>query len=100
MLIYNTTYSVEDEVHDNFLIWMKESYMPEVEKEGTLKSPCLCRLLSHQHDGTSYALQWKVENSAALHRWHSSMGERFNKELTRIFENKVTGFPTLMEVIE
>ena len=25
MLIYNTTFQVDDDVHDNFLIWIKES---------------------------------------------------------------------------
>ena len=25
MLIYNTTFQVDDAVHDNFLIWIKES---------------------------------------------------------------------------
>ena len=29
MLIYNTTFQVDDDVHDNFLIWIKESYIPE-----------------------------------------------------------------------
>ena len=32
MLIYNTTYQVEEEQEDNFLIWIKEFYLPEVEK--------------------------------------------------------------------
>ena len=39
MLIYNTTFQVDDEVHDNFLIWIKESYIPEVEKHGALRAP-------------------------------------------------------------
>ncbi|NDV66924.1 DUF4286 family protein [Bacteroides sp. 224] len=100
MLIYNTTYHVEDKVHDNFLIWLKESFMPEIEKGGVLKSPRLCKVLSHQHEGTNYSLQWEVENSTLLHRWHSEYGVKFNEELTKIFGNDVVGFPTLMEVIE
>ena len=35
MLIYNTTFQVDDAVHDNFLIWIKESYIPEVQKHPT-----------------------------------------------------------------
>ena len=46
MLIYNTTFQVDDEVHDNFLIWIKESYIPEVEKHGALRAPRICRVLS------------------------------------------------------
>ena len=79
MLIYNTTFQVDDDVHDNFMIWIKESYIPEVQKHGALK---------------------EVESSGLLHRWHLEQGVRLNDELAKIFKDKVIGFPTLMEVIE
>lgn len=100
MLIYNTTFQVDDEVHDNFLIWMKECYIPKVLKHGALKTPRLCKILSHREDGSAYSLQWEVENSSLLHRWHMEQGVEQSKELTNIFKDKVIGFPTLMEVIE
>jgi hypothetical protein len=99
MLIYNTTFHTEDDVHDNFLIWLRESYIPGVEKYGVLKSPRLCRLLNYHDEGVAYALQWEVENSACLHRWHMDQGLEFNRELEKIFKDKVIGFSTLMEVI-
>lgn len=99
MLIYNTTYHVEDEVHDNFLIWINECLIPEVEKTGMLKSPRLCRVLSHNDTGTNYSLQWEVENSAVLHKWHTEQGVKLSQEIIKIFDNKVVGFPTLMEII-
>lgn len=100
MLIYNTTFQVDDAVHDNFLIWIKESYIPEVQKHGTLKAPRICRILSHRDDGSSYSLQWEVESSGLLHRWHMEQGVRLNDELTKIFKDKVVGFPTLMEIVD
>lgn len=100
MLIFNTTYHVEDDVHDNFLIWVKESLIPEIERNGVLKKPRLCRLLSHHDDGSSYSLQWEVEDSSQLHRWHREQGMKFNSEITSMFKDKVVGFPTLMEVVE
>lgn len=100
MLIYNITFHTEDDVHDNFLIWIQESYIPEVEKNGALKSPRLCRLINHRDEGTSYSLQWEVESSAILHRWHIEQGVRFSEELRCLFADKVVGFPTLMEVIK
>ena len=69
MLIYNTTYHVEEGEDKNFLIWMQEHYLPE------------------------------VENSAKLHRWYQEQGVKLNEELLNIFKDKVIGFPTLMEVI-
>ncbi|NDV58386.1 DUF4286 family protein [Bacteroides sp. 519] len=99
MLIYNTTYHVEDEVHDNFLIWLKECFIPEVAKDEVLQSPRLCRILSHHEGGHNYSLQWEVENSTILHRWHTEKGIKYNEEITKIFKDKVVGFPTLMEAV-
>ena len=48
MLVYNTTYHVEDGQEKYFLIWMREFYLPEVEKEGTLRSPRILRRCVHR----------------------------------------------------
>lgn len=100
MLIYNTTFQVDGDISEHFLIWLKESYIPETEKHGALKAPRLCRVLSHRDEGSSYSLQWEVESSSLLHRWHLEQGVPLNEELVKMFGNKVIGFPTLMEVIE
>ena len=38
MLIYNTTYHVEEGEDKNFLIWMQEHYLPEVEKNDSVST--------------------------------------------------------------
>lgn len=99
MLIYNTTYHVEEGYEKNFLIWLQEYYLPEVEKQGMLHAPRILRVLSHRDDGESYSVQFEVEDSARLHRWHQEQGVKLNEELLKTFQDKVVGFPTLMEVI-
>lgn len=99
-MVYNTTFHVDDDAHNNFLIWIKECYIPEVKGHGALKNPRMCRILSHRDEGSSYSLQWDVENSGALHRWHLEQGARLNEEMIKIFKDKVVGFPTLMEIVE
>lgn len=100
MLIYNTTYHVEADQEKLFLIWMHEFYLPEVAKTGMLKAPRLMRVLSHRDEGECFSLQFEVESSALLHRWHQEQGMKLNEELVKLFRNKVVGFPTLMEVLE
>ena len=100
MLIYNTTCQVDRAVQDNVVIWIKECYIPETEEGGLLKNPRLCKILSHREEGFSYSLQWEVESSTVLHRWHMEKGAKMGEQLVDIFKDKVIGFPTLMEVIE
>ena len=100
MLIYNTTYHVEEDQEKYFLIWIQEYYFPEIEKNGILHVPRILRVLSHREEGSAcFSVQFEVEDSARLHRWHCEQGVKLNDELLRIFGDKVVGFPTLMEVI-
>ena len=101
MLIYNTTFHVEMNDARNFVIWLNECYIPEVEQSGELRNPRILRILSHKdQDSECFSLQWEVEDSAALHRWHTKQGARLNEEMLKIFKDKVIGFPTLMEVVK
>lgn len=101
MLIYNTTYQVDMNDARNFVIWLTECYIPEVEKNGKLNNARLTQILSHQDpDSECFSLQWEVEDSATLHRWHTEQGMLLNEEMMKIFKDKVVGFPTLMEVIK
>ena len=100
MLIYNTTFHVEMGDARNFVIWLNEFYIPEVEKSGELKNPRILRILSHkEQDSECFSLQWEVEDSATLHRWHVKQEAALNTEMMKVFKDKVIGFPTLMEVI-
>ena len=100
MLIYNTTFHVEMGDARNFVIWLNEYYIPEVENLGELKNPRILRILSHkEQDSECFSLQWEVEDSAALHRWHVKQRATLNAERMKVFKDKVIGFPTLMEVI-
>ncbi|WP_300704408.1 DUF4286 family protein [Bacteroides sp.] len=101
MLIYNTTYHVEEGQEKYFLVWMQEYYLPEVAKNGTLTAPRIARILSHIEEGSiCFSVQFEVEDSAKLHRWHQEQGVKLNEELLKTFKDKAIGFPTLMEVIE
>ena len=101
MLIYNTTYQVDMNDARNFVIGLPECYIPEVEKNGKLNNARLTQILSHQDpDSECFSLQWEVEDSATLHRWHTEQGMALNEEMMKIFKDKIVGFPTLMEVIK
>ena len=67
MLIYNTTYHVEEGQGKILPLPGCRSFtFPEVEKHGTLYAPRIARILSHIEEGSiCYSVQFEVENSAA-----------------------------------
>lgn len=101
MLIYNTTYHVEMPDARNFVIWLNESFIPRTEETGLLKNPRVMRILSHkEQDSECFSLQWEVEDSATLHKWHTALGLALSDEMMQIFKDRVIGIPTLMEVLK
>lgn len=63
MLIYNTTFHVEMGDARNFVIWLNEFYIPEVEKSGELRNPRILRILSHKEqdsDAFHSSGKWKT----------------------------------------
>ena len=106
MIVYNTTYHVDEADEQLFLNWIHQYLIPEVLKEGTLRNPRVLKVLGHHRDDedegncTSYAVQMEADDTAALHRWYQKQGVALNRELLLVFRQRVLGFPTMMEVVE
>lgn len=101
MIIFNTTFHVEDEVKDDYISFMKEAYIIEAANSGFLHEPRFARVhAQHEESGTSYALQFKVKNVETLNHWLDTQGVTLHEKLTTRFGNKALGFVTLLEEID
>ncbi len=100
MILYNTTYHVPDSDARNFVIWVHQVMLPQVQEYGEMRHGRLSRILSHKEEGSEcFALQFEVESTARLHHWFVKQGKRLNEEMLKAFENRILGFSTMMEVI-
>lgn len=101
MIIFNTTFHVEDGVLDSYIHFIKETYIIIAVGSGFLHEPRFCRIHSqHEESGSSYSLQFKVKNVDTLNHWFATEGQSLQDELTKRFGNKALGFVTLLEEIE
>lgn len=100
MIIFNTTYHVDDEIHHDYLNFMRESFIPQALESGFLLDARLARIVSqHNEPGTSYSLQFRVKNNDTLDLWFNCYGKKLTNKLTERFGNKAVGFVTLLEEI-
>lgn len=100
MLIFNTTLHLDDSVHDECLIFLKEIYIPQAISNGLLEQPSLARIdAQHEEHGISYAMQFKTENIDTLDKWAATTGEALSRKFNEKFGAKVAGFVTLLEEI-
>ena len=101
MIVFNTTYTMPNEDARNFVIWAHQAYIPKATSTLLLKKGRLLRVLSHKDEETEcFSLQFEVESTAILHKWYQETGKGLNEELLTIFDKRITGFSTILEVID
>lgn len=101
MIIFNTTYHVDDDIHSDYLDYIRATFIPQALDSGFLHEARLARIVAqHNEPGTSYSLQFRVKNSDTLRLWLDTRGGVLNKELVARFGSKIAGFVTLMEEID
>ncbi|MGV8963608.1 MAG: DUF4286 family protein [Candidatus Saccharimonadaceae bacterium] len=101
MITLNTTFHVDDAIHLDFLVYMRESYIADALADKETCSVRLCKVHSHNvEEGHSYSLQFTFTNIDDLETWDQNKGKKLNEKLILQFDNKIAGFSTLLEEIE
>ncbi|MGL4992666.1 MAG: DUF4286 family protein [Bacteroidales bacterium] len=101
MIIYNTTYQIDDSILDDTLLWFKTSLIPSLTCDGTLTNPRLLRVMVDQEEmGNCYSLQFNVSDEKELNEWYSRCGTEILNTITKRYQNRVLGFTTLLDNIE
>lgn len=103
MIIYNTTFHVENETVDKFLTYIKDIYVPAMIVGDHLSLPRLTKILTQteESEGSScYSLQFSAENEQVLDRWMEEEGISLLNNLIYSFSHKVLHFSTLLDEID
>lgn len=99
MYIYNITINVEEEVHDQWLDWMKNEHIPDMLKTGKFLKALMTRVLvQEQMGGITYSVQYTVESKEMLQRYYEEDAADLRAK-TNAFEGKFVAFRTELEVI-
>ncbi len=100
MIIFNTTFHIEDDIHSDCIAFLKDDYIPSAIQSGFLHQPRLAFIhRQYEEKGVSYSLQFHVKNVETLNHWLDTEGQTLQSEIVKRFGNKVMGFVTLMEEI-
>jgi hypothetical protein len=102
MIIYNVTVNVSDDIHDEWLAWMREKHIPDVLATGFFSEHKLMKILSRQADeeGFTYAVQYFCKNLNELDAYQKNFAPALQKEHTAKFEGKFAAFRTVMEIVD
>ncbi len=99
MIIYNVTVNINDEVHDDWLKWMKEQHIPEVMKTGCFTRNRLLKILVQEEIGTSYSIQYSCNTMEDFNRYQKDFAAKLQQDHSQRFKEKFVAFRTLLEEV-
>jgi hypothetical protein len=101
MIIYNVTISVEENIHEEWLKWMRDIHIPEVLATGLfIESKMLKLVTPSPAEGVTYAIQYTLANMENLKTYQTQFGPALQKKTAEKYEGKFHAFRTVLETID
>lgn len=99
MYIYNVTINVQEEIHDQWLHWMKKEHIPEMLATGKFSKALMTKVLVEEEmGGITYSVQYTTESKEMLQRYYKEDAAVLRGK-SKVFEGKFVAFRTELEIV-
>ncbi len=99
MILYNVTISIDENVHDEWLQWMKEVHIPDVLNTGLFIENKICRIHAEEQGGRSYSIQYLMNDMATYEKYQKEFAPALQQDHTLKYQGKFAAFRTILEVV-
>ncbi len=101
MIVLNTTFHIDESLHEEFIEYMLQKFIPMSTKSGILSSARLSRIFgSNEDEGLSFAMEFEVADVEQLELWNREESSEVYNSLMEKFNEKIVGFSTVMQTID
>jgi hypothetical protein len=99
VILYNVTINIDDDVHDEWLQWMKEVHIPEVMATGLFLENRVARILAEEEGGKAYSIQYLLKNMADYNTYQAQHAPQLQAKHTERYSGKFGAFRTLLHIV-
>lgn len=100
MYIYNVTINIQEDVHDEWVKWMRTEHIPQMLKTGKFSKALMTRVMVEEEmGGMTYSVQYTTESKAMLGEYYKENAAELRAQ-SKSFEGKFVAFRTEMQVVE
>lgn len=98
--IWNITTKVASEVHERWLVWLKEEYIPSFLATECFYDAMVLKLMGQEHDGdATYAVQFYARSAADYQRFTSQHYTRLNAQMKTAWGTDCYSFDSALQVV-
>lgn len=100
MIIYNVTVNLDESIHKDWLIWIKE-HIPMVLSTGSFTEAKLTRVLVEEDmGGFTYSIQYRAKSRNHLEDYYKNHADTLRQDGLKRFADKMLAFRTELEIID
>jgi hypothetical protein len=97
--IYNVTINIQEDAHDAWLAWMKQTHIPHMLATQKFTKALMTRVnVEEAMGGITYSVQYTTESKALLERYYQEDAPRLRSE-SKAFDGKFVAFRTELEIV-
>lgn len=101
MILYNVTVNVDDNIHQEWMQWMKKTHIPEVMATGKFIDYKMFKVITRQPDetGVTYSVQYFAKNQADYESYKADFGPALQIKTMQKYGDALMAFRTVLEEI-
>lgn len=99
MILYNVTISIDTNVENEWLQWMKEVHIPDVMNTGLFIDNKICRIHAEEEGGKSYSIQYLAKSWVEYNQYQDIFAPKLQQKHTNKYAGKFAAFRTILEVV-
>lgn len=101
MYIYNVTINVEEDIHSQWLKWIREIHIPEMIATGKFTHAKMLRVMAiEETGGITYSIQYFTDSKETLEKYYTEDAPRLRQDGMHRFAGKFVAFRTELEVMD
>ncbi|MFY0643899.1 MAG: DUF4286 family protein [Bacteroidia bacterium] len=99
MIVYNVTIAVEPSIEEQFILWLKETHLPEVMETRCFISHEIFKVFDSPNSEThsSYAVQYRLKGWEDFEAYQNNFAQELQQKTIDLFGENVLAFRTFLE---
>lgn len=99
VILYNVTISIDPEIEQDWLDWMRSTHIPDVLATGMFIENRICRVHGEEEGGLTYAIQYVAPDQAHYERYLKEFAQSLQAEHGQRYAGRFAAFRTILEII-
>lgn len=99
MYIYSVTVSIDKNVADEWVKWMKTKHIPDVMATGYFTEYKMCKVLHVDDEGATFSMQYSFNKIEDIEKYQKLEAPRLQADMKNLYDGKYAAFRTLLELV-